>query len=299
MLVDPPGGYVQSANNPPWWTSLRDPIDPARYRDYIEEGELSLRAQAQLAAVDGTPTFAPEDVVRLKFSSRMRAADLLLPDLLAASTDDGAAPEPLRAGVQTLAEWDRQARADSRGAVLFERFLSRYMDAQPEPFAVSWDPAFPMTTPRGLADAGAALRALEQAVVDVRAEHGTERVAWGDVHRFRAGALDLPADGAPGRYGVIRVMGFDQAADGVRVAGDAGPGEPLAGFGDAWILLVHFTRPVTAWSVLAYGQTTNPASPHSRDQLRLFATHQLRPVVFSEEAIAGSLERRYRPGGAP
>ena len=64
------------------------------------------------------------------------------------------------------------------------------------------------------------------------------------------------------------------------------PVEPLAGFGDAWVLLVHFTRPVTAWSVLAYGQTTDLGSPHSRDQIRLFANHELRPVWFSEEAIA-------------
>ena len=27
-LLNPSGGYVQNANNPPWWTSLRDPIDP-------------------------------------------------------------------------------------------------------------------------------------------------------------------------------------------------------------------------------------------------------------------------------
>jgi acyl-homoserine lactone acylase PvdQ len=95
------------------------------------------------------------------------------------------------------------------------------------------------------------------------------------------------------------VVTFADSAAGQRVAGHVAPGEPLAGFGDAWILLVHFTRPVTAWSVLAYGQTADLQSPHSRDQIRLFANHQLRPVWFSEEAIAANLERRYRPGLLP
>jgi acyl-homoserine-lactone acylase len=81
------------------------------------------------------------------------------------------------------------------------------------------------------------------------------------------------------------VVGFEPGPDGIRVAG----------FGDAWILMVQFTRPVTAWSLLAYGQTTSRDSPHSRDQIRLFANHELRPVWFSEEAIAANLERRYRP----
>ena len=55
---------------------------------------------------------------------------------------------------------------------------------------------------------------------------------------------------------------------------------------------------MTAWSVLAYGQTTNLDSPHSRDQIRLFADHQLRPVWFTEAEIAANLERRYRPAPA-
>jgi acyl-homoserine-lactone acylase len=52
---------------------------------------------------------------------------------------------------------------------------------------------------------------------------------------------------------------------------------------------------VSAWSVLAYGQTTDLNSPHSRDQIQLFASHELRPVWFSEQAIAANLERRYHP----
>lgn len=295
-LLNPSGGYVQSANNPPWWTSLRDPIDSVRYPSYIERGDLSLRAQALLAAVDGAPAVSPDDVLQMKFSSRMRAADLLLPDLFAAVRRLEWPSEALRAGLDVLAAWDREAAASSRGAVLFDRFFSLYEDAQPEPFAVPWDPAEPMTTPRGLADADVALAALERAVSDVRQHYRDERVAWGDVHRFRAGDIDLPGDGAPGRYGVFRVVAFDAAGDGTRVAGNLGPDMPLAGFGDAWVLLVHFTRPVTAWSVLAYGQTADLRSPHSRDQIRLFANHQLRPVWFSERALAANVERRYRPG---
>lgn len=296
-LLNPPGGYVQSANNPPWWTSLRDPLDPDPYPSYIERGDLSLRAQAVLGAVDGAPpAVSPDDLVQMKFSSRMRAADLLLPDLFAAATDVEEPSEALRAGIDALAAWDRQAAAGSRGAVLFDRFFSLYEDAQPEPFGVPWDAAEPMTTPRALANAGAALAAVERAVGDVRQRYGDERVAWGDVHRFRAGDIDLPGDGAPGRYGLFRVVAFDAAGERTRVAGNLGPDMPLAGFGDAWILLVHFTRPVTAWSVLAYGQTADLRSPHSRDQIRLFANHQLRPVWFSERALTANVERRYRPG---
>ena len=59
----------------------------------------------------------------------------------------------------------------------------------------------------------------------------------------------------------------------------------------AWAgALSHFS-----WSVLAYGQTTRQDSPHSRDQLRLFASHQLRRAWFTEPDIKANLERSYRP----
>jgi acyl-homoserine-lactone acylase len=238
---------------------------------------------------------SPDDLRQLKFSSRMLVADRLLPDLFTATQNVSAPSEVLRAGVEALTAWDHRAAAESRGAVLFDRFLALYENEQPKLFAVPWDPAAPMTTPRGLANSAAALVALERAVAEVRTQYGDERVAWGDVHRFRFRSIDLPGDGTVGAQGVFRVVRFDPAADGIRVAGHVAPGRPLAGFGDAWVLLVHFTRPVTAWSVLAYGQTTDLNSPHSSDQIRLFANHQLRPVWFSEQAIAANLERRYHP----
>ncbi len=287
---------MQNANNPPWWTSLRDPLDPAAYPSYIERGQLSLRAQLVLEALDTTQTFSPDQVRELKFTTRMVAADRLLPELLAAGPRVTAPSEMLAAGLATLAAWDRRVSATSRGAVLFERFMDIHEAQQSDRFSVSWDVLQPMTTPRGLASPDAALAALERAVAEVRQQHGSERVAWGEVNRFRFGDVDVPGDGSTGRHGVFRVVTFEDAGGGRRVAGHIAPGQPLAGFGDAWVLMVHFTRPVAAWSILAYGQTANLASPHSRDQIRLFANHELRPVWFSEDAIAANLERRYRPG---
>ena len=86
-----------------------------------------------------------------------------------------------------------------------------------------------------------------------------------------------------------------QPAAGRRVAGHV-PGRPgPVGFGDAWILLVDFSKPGTAWSVLAYGQTTNQESPHSRDQLELFASHRLRPALYGEADVKAAARRVYRP----
>jgi acyl-homoserine-lactone acylase len=180
--------------------------------------------------------------------------------------------------------------------VLFQQFWDGYADAVRQPFASPWSEAAPASTPEGLADPAQAVRQLESAVRATRSRYGSERVAWGDANRFRIGDMELPGDGASGTYGCFRVLRFDrvpglQAA----IAGNLQPDQPLAGFGDAWVLLVDFSGPVTGWSVLAYGQTSNLESPHSRDQIGIFSEHRLRRAWYTEPEIKGNLTREYRP----
>ena len=140
------------------------------------------------------------------------------------------------------------------------------------------------------------MKQLEAAVIATRKAFGSERVAWGEVNRFRIGNVDLPGDGANGTYGTFRVMRFDRVAGlDRRVAGNLPGQEDLVGFGDAWVLLVDFSQPVTGWSVLAYGQTSNLNSRHSRDQIKIFANHELRRAWYTEEEIKGHTTREYRP----
>jgi acyl-homoserine-lactone acylase len=201
----------------------------------------------------------------------------------------------LRRAIALLDAWDNRVSATSVGAVVFQRWWDLYRAALRQPYAAPWDPAAPGTTPSGIADPARAPAALEQAVQWARQTFGSEAVAWGDAFRYRFGDVDLPGEGAAGLYGVYRVQQFDPMPDGARIAGWGPEGGELAGFGDAWVLLVHFTQPIEAQSVLAYGQTTDRASAHSRDQIRFFAGRQLRPVWFSEADIRAHLEREYRP----
>ncbi len=297
-LLNPPGGYIQNANNPPWFVSLTDPLDPQRFPPYVERGELALRPQLALRMLDAKASFTVDEVRALKFSTRLLLADRVKPALLDAARAVATPSADLAAGIALLDAWDSTASAESVGGVVFQRAWDQYSAAVKQPFAQAWDPARPADTPSGLGDPGQAVRALEEAVRWARGTYGTERVAWGEVHRFRFGDLDLPADGASGQYGAYKVQRFDPAADGKRMAGwgDEAKGQDLVGFGDAWVLLVHFTRPVQAMSVLAYGQARDRQSPHSRDQIRLFAAHELRPVWFSEADVAAHTERVYRPG---
>ena len=307
-LLNPPGGYVQNSNNPPQFVSLRDPIDMSTFPSYFERGALALRPQLALDLLEQKAQHSVQDVIDLKYSNRMLLAERVKRSVVDAVRAAADAPEDARAGADALEAWDDRSAADSRGAVLFQRFWEVYSAEVRSPFATPWQASNPATTPFGIADPAAAVTHLAAAVRAVREQYGSERVAWGEVNRFRAGSLDLPGDGATGSYGTFRVMTFvspgasGDAASGaepgampVRVAGHVPGRETPIGFGDGWVLLVDFSAPGRAWSILAYGQTTKPDSAHSSDQLRLFAEHRLRPAWYSEADIQAHTRRAYRP----
>lgn len=295
QLLNPRAGYVQNANNPPWFASLGDPIDPARYPAYVERGPLALRPQLALQLLEARDRFSVDEVVALKYDTRLLLADRVKPALVAALAATPSLSSDAAEGLAVMQAWDNRASASSRGTALFLRFWDGYAEAVRQPYATPWDPARPVSTPEGLANPEEAVRQFDRAARALRDLHGAIGVEWGAVSRFRAGDLDLPGEGAPGTYGAYRVMRFD-AIEGsrARVAGNIG-GE-LAGFGDAWVLVVDFSTPVTGHSVLAYGQTADPASPHSRDQLRTFAERRVRRAWFTDAEIRANLERRYVPG---
>jgi acyl-homoserine-lactone acylase len=268
----------------------------SRYPEYFERGPLALRPQLALDLLERQQRFSVDDVVRLKFDTRMLLADRVKEAVVDAVRTSAEPSEEARGGADVLAAWDGTVSATSEGAVLFTRFWERYAEKVPQPFAQPWDAADPARTPHGLADPAAAVAQLEATVRAARNSFGTERIAWGEVNRFRFGSLDLPGEGAPGAYGCFRVMRFDEMADTPRrAAGNVDSGKPLAGFGDAWVLLVDFSGGVTGWSVLAYGQTTDLRSPHSRDQIGIFAARRLRRAWYSEGDVLAHAVRTYRP----
>jgi acyl-homoserine-lactone acylase len=294
-LLNPNGGYIQNCNNPPWYTSLKDRIDPTKFKSYFERGELALRPQLALEMLESQSKFSIDDVKRMKFNTRMLIADRLKPDLIKAIKAISTPSDDLLKGLAVVEAWNNTASADAKGAVLFQRFVDNYLRATKKPFAVEWNSQNPARTPSGISDPALAVKLFEEAVKWTRETFGSEAVVWGQVHRFRFKNVDLPADGIVGTYGAFRVVGFRAMPDGKQMAGWVSSNEPLQGFGDAWVIAVEFSKPVKAYSVLAYGQTTNPDSKHSRDQIGLFANHELRPVWFTESEIKANLESEYRP----
>lgn len=303
QFLNPRGGYIHNENDPPYYTNMHQPLDPARFPAYFPEPRLRLRSQHAIELLHNRRKLSLEDVVELKHSMKMLLADRVKPDLVAAVKATGPSGE-VASALELLDRWDNTVAADSRGGVLFEAWWRRYTALVRErvgadaPGGASgdeleallyrepWTPERPLETPRGLAHPTLAAEAFGRAVEETRRRYGSWDVAWGEVHRVRRGDVDVPVGGCSGALGCFRVLNFRQEEDGKRV---------VTG-GDGWVLAVEFTDPPRAYSVLGYGQSPDPTSPYHADQAEMFAAGRMKPVAFTEAQIREQLVARYRPG---
>lgn len=282
QVLDPPSGWVQNANEPPWTTTLPYQLDADDFPSYLAPRFMSFRAQRSARMLAEDEKISLDEMIRYKHSTRMELADRLLDDLLPLLEKRG---RPLDKEIaETLRAWDRSADSESRGAILFSAFWRElgqdYRGGNP--FSEKWKEEDPLDTPDGIADPARVLAALSKAAKSVKERYGALDPAWGDFHRLRRGNVDLPANGGPGSLGIFRV---------VRYEGDEG-GPQQAFFGDSFVAAVEFSDPPRAMVLTAYGASSDPDSPHYSDQLELFARKQLRPAWRTRAEIEAHLEDR-------
>jgi acyl-homoserine-lactone acylase len=285
-VINPASGWLQNANDPPWTTTIPFAFVPSLYPPYMApQRPMAFRPQrsARMIAEDSRITF--DELVAYKHSTRMEAADHLVQDLVAAAIATG--DEHARAAAAVLEKWDRNADANSRGAVLFShiyRALQRHRWPTGSVFEVPWTPTAPLATPDGLSDPRLAVIVMSQAAQAVAATYGALDVPWGDVYRLRRDSLDLPGNGGGGELGIFRVVDYDPIrSDTTRFAATGG---------DSFVAAIEFATPLRARTLLTYGNASQPGSQHRTDQLPLFARKELKPVWITREEVMANLLRK-------
>lgn len=284
-LIDPPSGWLQNANEPPWYATLPILLDPEKFPAYMApRTPLTFRPQRSIRMISGDTAMTLEAMIGYKHSTRLELADHLVDDLVTAARRHGS--QRARAAADLLEQWDRATDAESRGAILFAEFMelaNRMSWPGNSVFAVRWSINRPLVTPAGLSDAQQAAVALDSAAARVSRRYGSLDVAWGDVYRLRRDQVDLPGNGGPGALGSFRVVSYDSVG-----------GKWTANSGDSYVAAIEFGRPVRAFTLIGYGNASQPGSPHRTDQLPLFAKKMLKPALLTRDDVLKNLELRTR-----
>jgi acyl-homoserine-lactone acylase len=264
--------YVANSNDSPWLTNPAAPIAgyPAVFGDFGTERSLRTRLgldmiARRLAGTDrlGPAGFTLPTLQTTMLGDRIYTADLARADVVAmcrahpALTASDGTRVDVRAACNALASWN--GRADgSRGEALWEAFFP----ADPTWWLVPFDPAHPLTTPRGIDGGNPDLqRAFADAVQLLRSNYTAGSVA-------RWAGISLP--GCPAERGCFDAI---EASD-------------TSVFGTSFIMAVELTpHGPRARTLLTYSESADPTSPHHTDQTVLFSHKRWATEKFTESEI--------------
>jgi acyl-homoserine lactone acylase PvdQ len=194
-----------------------------------------------------------------------------------------ACPSDLGEACGVIAKWDLHENLDSRGAVLFRRFVSRLLDGDAPPAGI-WRTPFdandPVNTPRDLnTDDPRVMAALRGAVSDVQGLGKGLDVTLRQVQFEKRGEEKIPIHGGPGDP-----EGDFNAINAPFVPGEGYPNVP---HGSSFVMVARLDGRAcpSSRSILTYSQSTNPSSPYFADQTRLFSRKQWVNMRFCERDI--------------
>jgi acyl-homoserine-lactone acylase len=142
------------------------------------------------------------------------------------------------------------------------------------------------------------LEALARASEKLTRDFGTWKTPWGEINRFQriSGAVQQDYDDSKpswpvaftsANWGSLASFGMVAKQKTKRIYGDRG---------NSFVAAVEFGPKIRAKSILAGGQSGNPASKHFADQAEMYSRGEFKDVLFYKEDIAKQLERSYHPG---
>ncbi|MFC7818542.1 penicillin acylase family protein [Streptomyces sp. NPDC057367] len=297
-LKDAP--YAENSNNSAWLANADRPLTGYE-RVFGDVGtQRSMRTRGAIedvAAMADRGGLTVADLQRQQFADRVPAGDLAAADAARAcaalpggtATDTEGRSVDVREACQVLADWDRTVDTGSRGALLFDRFWRALTKTVPagQLWKVPFSPADPVGTPHTLnTGAPGFTTALADAVGELRAAGIPLDSRLGEHQFVVRGGKRIAVGGGTESLGVWNKI--------EPVWDPAGGGYTEVTTGSSYIQAVGWdgSRCPVARTLLAYSQSSDPASRHHADQTRLFSAERWVTSRFCERDIRSSPDLR-------
>ncbi|HEB91299.1 MAG TPA: acylase, partial [Deltaproteobacteria bacterium] len=271
QVVDPPSGFVLSANQSPFHVSAlgSNPVES----DYpIEHGfptRMTNRAYRGLALFEALSPISRSDMRRIKFDNAYSERSRSYRYVASLFGMDFEGRPELQAARDLLIGWDRKTDFDNRAAALAVCILGAEWQAEQaglEPPPVRGE--------------------FERCVAILREKVGRIDPPWREVNRLVHADFDRAIQGGPDVLRAVYGIGLE----------DEGRLHDVGGDGLFFFVEWDASGTLRVESIHPFGSaTSHPDSPHHSDQSPLFVAEKTKDPCFEEDSLWRNLESSYRP----
>jgi acyl-homoserine lactone acylase PvdQ len=262
------------------------PLQPTDYylrvkpRADAGEDALNTRGERLFQVLGEKKKFTLEEMTRLGFDTYVMPSDVIVPLLDRAYRNRKAPSKDVADALNKIRNWDRRSSKDSVAYTdihfwgeAYQRMFSK------ESFArfLSYErkKVIDINSPQEQERARAA---LEDALHTLKDQFGSASVPWGRINVVvRGGTFPV---GGEALYGVLHPDEGVEQKDGTIHCNN--------GWGHLMIVLEG--DPKQVWTLLPYGESQHPSSPHYNDQARLHTNQQVKRFPYTPEEILSETE---------
>jgi|688.fasta_scaffold01259_4 acyl-homoserine-lactone acylase len=305
QILNPPTGYVQSCNSTPFTTTDDSNPAPLDFPHYMvmDKHDDKRRAKVSRMILRESQDLTLEQFEQLAFDTRLYWAINELPNLRRhyerlKSTNPDLASQAAEY-FQHFDGWDCRIKADCTRSTLCVAWYEELYGF-----------GYPAETLKAnfVSQPDLKFQALIQAAQKLQANFKQWQVPWGDIHRIQRHSNvanlvavplsdrkpSLPCLGAPGPLGIVFTVYYTPSMY-IPVLRETR--KQYAVVGTSYTGVVEFTQQgVRSKSLIQFGSSSDPQSPHYLDQAQLLSEGRMKDVQLDWQQIRAQARRTYRPG---
>lgn len=297
--LNPANGWIQNCNSTPFTLAGKYSPDKNNFPMYMAPDAQNARGINAERVLDRESKYTLDKLIAAANDPYLAGFENLLPALINAySNADKTRYPDLKEPMEVLQNWNLTYGKESVGAA-----LAMYWGAELRQKVISKIPAgssqldiINFLTHQTIPEEK--LNALVTVVSEFKRDFGKWDVAWGEVNRFQrlTGKINetfddtkrsLPVGSASSFWGSLAAFGSRKFT---------GTNKMYGYVGNSFVAVVEFGKTVKAKSVLAGGNSNNPASPYFTNQAELYSNGQFKDVWFYRKDVEAHAVHTYQPG---
>ncbi|MFY0629490.1 MAG: acylase [Flavobacteriaceae bacterium] len=301
FVKNPPNHWIQNCNSTPFTSAAEYSPKKEDYPNYMASFPENFRGIHAIPLLKKAENLTLNSLIGLAYDPYLPGADKLITGLIEASKKSPVKSSEAKEAIELLKKWDFKVEINSIEMTLTQFYLNAYYRSGKVPRSNAGKRVSRLERFEYMSNTSSPkerLTIFEESLKKLKEDFGSWKTPWGEFNRYQRNDGKIrqdfddnkPSIGvglASGRWGALASYGTRFGNRTKRQYGTSG---------NSFVAVVEFGDKVTAKTMLAGGQSSDPSSPHFSDQSQRYADGNFKDVAYYKEDVLKRSKKTYHPG---